>query len=118
VTSRLRLPKTARLLTGRQFRSVFEHGRRTGNALFRVHFVAAKEARLGLAVSRKVDRRAVLRNRIRRQIREAFRLWRAKLPPLDCVVVAAPAAARSDDSTRRQAIEELWSRLSNPTSMN
>ena len=44
-------------------------------------------ARLGLVVPKRVLKRAVDRNRVKRQIREAFRLARPTLPPWDIVVV-------------------------------
>lgn len=58
-------------------------------------------ARLGLAVSRKVDPRAVGRNRIKRQLRDCFRQHRTLLAPGDYVVVARPgAAALAPDALR------------------
>jgi ribonuclease P protein component len=42
--------------------------------------------RLGMIVSKRVYSRAVDRNRIRRLIREAFRISARSLPPLDMVV--------------------------------
>lgn len=44
-------------------------------------------ARYGLSVSRKFSKSAVTRNRVRRVLREAFRLRRADLPPLDLVLM-------------------------------
>lgn len=46
-------------------------------------------ARLGMAVPRRVGN-APRRNRIRRRIREAFRLVRAELPAIDLVVHVRP----------------------------
>ncbi|MEM6710277.1 MAG: ribonuclease P protein component, partial [Pseudomonadota bacterium] len=43
-------------------------------------------ARLGLVVAKRVLPRAVDRNQVKRQIREAFRLWHARLPSVDLVV--------------------------------
>ena len=44
------------------------------------------EARLGLLVSRRHSTRAVVRNRIKRCIREAFRLTQRELGALDLLV--------------------------------
>jgi ribonuclease P protein component len=52
--------------------------------------------RLGLAVSRKVDPRAVGRNRIKRILRETTRRLRPQLAGGDYVVVARPSAGRAD----------------------
>lgn len=57
---------------------------------------AGGECRLGLAVSRKVGP-AVARNRVKRRIREFFRLGRAGfVPGVLLVVVARPGAADLD----------------------
>lgn len=47
--------------------------------------------RLGLVVSQKVGR-AVIRNRWKRMLREAFRLSRQDLPPMDLVCIPRPRA--------------------------
>lgn len=61
-----------------------------------------------MAVSRRVSTRAVIRNRIRRQIRESFRLRRLRLPAYDFVVLAQPAAAELDQPALHKALEQLW----------
>lgn len=109
---RHRLPRTARLLSGAQFKAVFAARRSCGNALFRVHYTPSDQARLGMAVSRRISKRAVDRNRIRRQIRESFRLWRDRLAPMDYVVVARSAARQADRRALRENLEQLWQRFS------
>jgi len=90
----LSFPKSAKVRTGADYTRVFEQSRRTSDPLLAVHFHASdRPARLGLAVSRKVDKRAVERNRIKRGLREQFRAVRWQLPQGDYVVVARPAAA-------------------------
>jgi ribonuclease P protein component len=54
----------------------------------------AGEARLGLLVSKREARSAVARNRIKRRIREAFRLEQAGLAGLD-VLVRPPQNVRT-----------------------
>lgn len=107
----LGLPRAARLLDGVSFKRVFDSRQTTGNAYFRIHFAPSDQPRLGMAVSRRVHRRAVVRNRIRRQIRESFRLRRPNLPALDFVVLARPAAAELDRTDLRAALDQLWQRF-------
>jgi len=84
-------PKSRRLPDSKRFGACYDQGRK----LFTRHFVlfylrrddAEGGLRLGLTVSRKVGR-AVLRNRVRRVLREFFRLHQAMIErPIDIVVV-------------------------------
>lgn len=104
-------PRSARLLGGAQFKRVFDQRKAHANKLFRVHYAPADAARLGIAVSRRVSLRAVVRNRIRRQIRESFRLNRAELAAMDYVVVAKPDAAHATRPELRAALDQLWQRF-------
>jgi ribonuclease P protein component len=65
-------------------------------------------ARLGLTVSRKVSAKAVVRNRIKRSIRESFRLTQGTLVGLDLVVVALPTAGSADPSALRDSLQWHW----------
>jgi ribonuclease P protein component len=60
-----------------------------------------------MSVSTKTVGNAVRRNRVRRIIRELFRLRHATLPPLDFVVTSRPGARAAD----RPAIETSLERL-------
>lgn len=87
-------PKSARLLTARDFDRVFAARISVANPWITIHAASNNlaEPRLGLAVSRRCGS-AVVRNRWKRLLREAFRLSRAKLPPLDLVCVPKQSAA-------------------------
>ena len=90
-------PRSARVRTSAEYARVFELAKRTSDPMLSLHWQAADSpARLGLAVSRKVDPHAVGRNRIKRALREQFRQLRPKLPGGDYVVVARPAAAKAN----------------------
>jgi ribonuclease P protein component len=108
----LRHPPSARVRTRADFDRVFKDGRRVGLPALALHWRAdpAGGARLGLAVSRKVDPHAVGRNRIKRQLRDAFRHVRGDLPPGDYVFVARPGASQRDGLELRAAFLDLLRR--------
>ena len=69
-------------------------------------------SRLGIVAPRRVLRRAVDRNRAKRQIRESFRHARGRLPNCDIViVVTGQRDGRRGLGQVRQAVDELWERL-------
>ena len=87
---------------------MFDQARRTSDPMLSLHWLPGEgPARLGLAVSRKVDTRAVMRNRIKRQLREHFRRLRAGLPGGDYVVVARAPAAKADAGQLRATFERV-----------
>lgn len=90
-----------------------EVGRRLGSANLNLHYRKREQggARLGMAVSRRVSKLAVERNRIRRQIRESFRLHRARLPACDILFVARQSAQALSNTQLRLELEKLWARL-------
>ncbi len=91
----MRLGKAARLRRRREFLEVQQRGRR----LYAKELVVlcldsgGDRPRIGVTVSTRVGK-AVVRNRIKRWVREAFRAIAPGLPPLDFVVVARSGADR------------------------
>ncbi|MBW8851630.1 MAG: ribonuclease P protein component [Xanthomonadales bacterium] len=112
-----RYPRTARVRARPEFDAVFQQGRRAANAVLALHHLAdERPARLGLAVSRKVDPRAVVRNRIKRVFRDRFRRLRGGLPGGAYVIVARAAAARASGDALRDAFDQALRRLALPPS--
>jgi ribonuclease P protein component len=104
-------PRRARVRTSAEYTRVFGLARRHATPLIALHLAAGGEqARLGLAVSRKVDKRAVGRNRIKRVLRDHFRALRLALPAGDYVLVARPAAAQASAAQLRAAFDQLLQR--------
>jgi ribonuclease P protein component len=111
--SRLTLPARLRLRHKRDFDAVYARGRRVGDGFFTVTIREnqAGAPRLGLAVAVKVAGSAVARNRLRRIIRESFRLHQHELPAVDLAVSArAPARAASAESLRA-SLAVLWKKV-------
>lgn len=68
---------------------------------------AESGARLGLVIPKRLAKRAVLRNRLKRLIREAFRMSRPSLPAKDLVFhLARPLGNTSSDSE----LNAVWRR--------
>ncbi len=107
-----RFPRRRRVRASADFARGFAEGQRLGARYFRLHWRGAEgDARLGLAVSRKVDTRAVERNRIKRIVRESFRCVARHLPSGDALIVARREAAGADAADLRRDLESLWRRL-------
>lgn len=94
--SRRTLGRAARLKQGRDFLRLKQTGHRIVQGCLIANWLElppGSPARVGVVVSRKVGA-AVQRSRVRRLLRETFRLHRADLAqPLDLVLVARPSIA-------------------------
>ncbi|MEO8353806.1 MAG: ribonuclease P protein component [Chthoniobacteraceae bacterium] len=109
-------PKSARLNRAGEFARLRREGRSMrGNFLILswVKSAAGPEVRLGIITSRRVGD-AVQRNRVRRRLREIFRLDRPRLRPERwLVLVARPAAVKAGyDELRNE-----WRRLAERADM-
>lgn len=106
-------PPGARLRASAEFQAVFKTGRRLSSPHLRLFAWLRAEApgpRLGIAVSKKVDKRAVGRNRIKRMARESFRGECATLPAGDYVLIAQPGCKTLDAATLRAQFLQLLER--------
>ena len=103
-------PRTQRIRNRRDFLRVQQRGRRfyAGPILF-VHLPAATaEPRLGVTVTKKVAKQAVIRNRIKRLTREVYRLNAHRLPrPIDLVAIAR----RGNHTWSFRTVSEAFERL-------
>jgi ribonuclease P protein component len=107
-------PKTSRLLNATDYKTVF------GNAQLKVscrHFLVLanrntrSSARLGLVIAKKNVTLAVQRNRIKRQLRVAFRHNKELLHKLDIIVMARKDADKLNNEELIDTIDSLWKDL-------
>ncbi len=92
-----RLRPVERLRHSSDFQRTFQQGRKLVTSLFVVYILANRQpcSRFGLAVSKRVGK-AVVRNFVKRRLRELFRQHKFLLdPPADVVVVARREAAQA-----------------------
>lgn len=98
---------------GTEFDNVFQHGQRSADRFFTILFNQnfLNRPRLGFAISKQKVRLAVGRNRLRRLVRESFRLRAAGLPAVDLVVLARDAAKAAPSGELVASLEKHWVRV-------
>ena len=96
-----------------EFDAAYAHGRRFGNGFFGVTaFLNDKGGpRVGLAVAVRIAGSSVERNRIRRIIRESFRLHQHELPSVDLIVSARGRAKNAPRRELHESLAELWKKV-------
>lgn len=104
------LQREHRLTDKRDFQKVFHHGNSFANRYLVLYYLKNRNSdvfRVGFSVSKKVGK-AVVRNRVKRLLREAFRLDKERInEPYDFVVIARPSAAELTFEQIRQNVQHL-----------
>jgi len=110
---RFRFGAELRLRSKLQFDAIYAGGRRIDDKFFalRVKPNGLAHPRIGLAVAVKTAGNAVARNRLRRMVRESFRLAQFALPGVDIVVAAKFSAREAPAATLRASLATLWQRV-------
>lgn len=105
-----------RLREPREFAAVFDQRRLLRGERFNLHYRpnGSDSARLGLVVAKKLAKRAVWRNAVKRVAREAFRQARPALPAMDLILRLAQPVSVVDAAAKRlwrAEIDELLAKL-------
>ena len=106
------MKKTVSIKENTDFRRLYYRGKNVANEYLAVYSrrCGGRLCRLGITVSAKVGK-AVVRNRVRRLIRESYRLMEDEVrKSMDIVIVARSSAAGADFSAVRASLEEAFLR--------
>jgi len=113
----LRFTKKAKLIKTDEFSSVFNFRKRISARYLAVHYQPNDFgfARLGLVVGKKVAKRAVDRNYMRRVLREFFRAQQYKINPVDLVIRVQKKFEKEDFLQIKQEFESLIEKVNRRT---
>jgi ribonuclease P protein component len=106
-----RYPITYRLLKAAQYQRVFKRSEFKAGDRFMTILAVTNELqhpRLGTAVSIKAAGNAVQRNRIKRLVRESFRLHQELLGSNDLVVLVRPGISSRSNQQLLSALDTHW----------
>jgi len=102
-----------RLREKREFDRLYREGRRSSDNYFLALTCnnVLTHARLGISVPARAVGNAVNRNRIKRIIRESFRVNVHRIPSIDVVVNARSSAKAAANAVLVRSLEGLWDKL-------
>jgi len=109
----LKFSKSARLLKTSDYDYVFQAPIKIHQPLATLYARSnnLKHARLGLLVSKRALRHAVARNRVKRLVRESFRLHGAQLKDYDIIFVARAALLNADNASITTGLAQMWEKI-------
>ena len=109
-----RFDKSSRLLNAQAYKSVFDDAQlkvSRPQVLLLARQSGLAQARLGLVIAKKNVRQANQRNRIKRIIRESFRLRQSQLSGIDTVVLARRGLDQLSNNDLHILFGKLWQQL-------
>jgi ribonuclease P protein component len=103
-------PREVRLRRTDEFAKVRKHGQRSRSGSLLLSFAEGSSKRLGVILTRRIGN-AVTRNRVRRVIREFFRVNRESFPAGDCVVIPQAGTAHASNDELRDFLRKGLAKL-------
>ncbi|MEA3464355.1 MAG: ribonuclease P protein component [Patescibacteria group bacterium] len=108
------LNKINRLTKDKDFNNAWKRGQASFDKIIGVKIAANKQSnsRFGILVSVKISKKAVERNKIKRQIREIIRLWLGGIKPgYDVVIITLPAVLDKSYDEINKSINRHFKKL-------
>lgn len=105
--------KTSRLLTRSEYSQVFNKNTSLVSSYFLIltRYSPLSKGRLGLVIARKRLKKAIMRNTVKRILRESFRLHQHNLCNKDIVVMVRKPLNGINKKLLRKDIDDLWQHL-------
>ena len=100
------MQRAFRLRKNKQFQYVYHKGKSSACREMVLLHARSPHLQVGFSVSRKIGN-SVVRNRVKRRLREQFRLFLPRLGPGLYVLIARAGAVRADPRRLRTAMEQL-----------
>ena len=111
------LPKANRLKKNKEFERVFKNGRsfREDFLILRVILNNLKNSRFGFVISSKVSKKAVIRNKIKRWLRQAV-LFQLKennkiQESIDVIIIVKPGTIVKDFQEVKKVVNKIFKKL-------
>lgn len=105
--------RTYRLTSKAAFKAVFDERLKVSQvgflALYKKNHL--NYPRLGMAISKRIVKKASSRNYLKRLIREGFRARKEALQGLDLVILAREGCRLNNKANLQKELESLWQRL-------
>ncbi|MGP1939573.1 MAG: ribonuclease P protein component [Arsenophonus sp. ET-DL9-MAG3] len=105
-------PKELRLLAPRYFDYVFQQAKRVSSSEIIIlgRFNELDYPRIGFTIAKKIIKQAYQRNRIKRLMREYFRLHQNEFPSMDFVVLVRKEITHLNNKEIIEILGKLWHR--------
>ncbi len=105
--------RSSRLTLSGEYKQVFENNIRVSDDCFTLLIgkQQGSTARIGFAVAKKQLKRAVDRNRVKRLLRESFRLHQNELPATDIVVMVRFKILRLTNQQIFARLDKHWRKV-------
>ncbi len=106
-------PRSHRLTNKAEYKSLFDKSNKVSQRCFLVLFKPNQKlnARLGLVIGKRAINSAVIRNQVKRILRESFRQHKEKLKGLDIIIIARQQCDKLGKQKLREGIDQLWEKL-------